>query len=68
MAHLLLRTLAALALLLALRPSALAQKFYTYVGDLAADHVLIAWGTTAGENTIGRSSRSARAGRGPHRW
>ena len=58
MAHLLLRTLAALALLLALRPSALAQKFYTYVGDLAADHVLIAWGTTAGENTIGRSSRS----------
>jgi hypothetical protein len=35
-----------------------ADKFYTYVGDVSSSHVLIAWGTTAGENTIGRSSRS----------
>lgn len=35
-----------------------AQKFYTYVGDLSSTHVLLAWGTTAGENTIGRSSPS----------
>jgi tartrate-resistant acid phosphatase type 5 len=35
-----------------------AQKFYTYVGDIGPDHVLLAWGTTAGDNTIGRSSRS----------
>jgi hypothetical protein len=35
-----------------------AQKFYTYVGDLGPTHAVIAWGTTAGDNTIGRSSRS----------
>jgi hypothetical protein len=35
-----------------------AQKFYTYIGDLGPDHVLIAWGTTSGDNTIGRSSPS----------
>ena len=34
------------------------KKFFTYVGDVGPDHALIAWGTTAGENTIGRSSRS----------
>jgi tartrate-resistant acid phosphatase type 5 len=38
--------------------SAHAQKFYTYIGDIGPNHVLIAWGTTAGENTIGRSSQS----------
>jgi hypothetical protein len=35
-----------------------ADNFYTYVGDVSSSHVLIAWGTTAGENSIGRSSRS----------
>jgi tartrate-resistant acid phosphatase type 5 len=35
-----------------------AQKSYTYVGDIGPDHVLIAWGTTTGDNTIGRSSAS----------
>jgi hypothetical protein len=41
-----------------LSPVVFAQKFYTYVGDLGPDHALIAWGTTSGENKIGRSSRS----------
>jgi hypothetical protein len=35
-----------------------AQKFYTYVMDLGPDYVQLAWGTTAGENTIGRSAPS----------
>ncbi len=35
-----------------------AQKFYTYVMDLGPDYLQLAWGTTAGENTIGRSSPS----------
>jgi tartrate-resistant acid phosphatase type 5 len=35
-----------------------AQKYYTYIGNVAADSVLIAWGTTDGVNTIGRSSPS----------
>jgi hypothetical protein len=40
-------------------PGALqAQKFYTYVGTVGTDYVVLAWGTTAGSNTIGRSSRS----------
>jgi len=34
-----------------------AQNFYVYVGELGPDHVTIAWGTTAGDNTIGRSSK-----------
>lgn len=38
--------------------AATAQKFYTYIGDLGPTHALIAWGTTAGDNTIGRTSRS----------
>lgn len=46
----------ALVLFLALPLAAEAQKFYTYVGDIGTDRVLIAWGTTAGVNTIGRSS------------
>ena len=49
---------AAILLWLALPPVAFAQKFHTYIGDLGADHVLIAWGTTEGDNTIGRSSKS----------
>ena len=36
----------------------LAEKFYTYVGTIGPDHVLLAWGTTRGDNTIGRSSRA----------
>ena len=51
-------TTCALTLLLAFAPGAFAQKFYTYVGDLGPTNVLLAWGTTAGENTIGRSSKS----------
>lgn len=35
-----------------------AQQFYTYVMDLGPDYVQLAWGTTTGENTIGRSSPS----------
>jgi tartrate-resistant acid phosphatase type 5 len=35
-----------------------AQKFYTYVMDLGPTYVQIAWGTTTGDNTIGRSSQS----------
>ncbi len=34
------------------------QKFYTYVGTLSAHSVTLAWGTTDGVNTIGRSSPS----------
>jgi hypothetical protein len=33
------------------------QSFHTYVGELGSDHVLLAWGTTSGSNTIGRSSK-----------
>jgi tartrate-resistant acid phosphatase type 5 len=42
---------------LALPLASSAQKFYTYIGDLGPTHALIAWGTTAGDNTIGRTSR-----------
>lgn len=45
-------------LILAFAFHANAQKFYTYVMDLGPDYVQLAWGTTAGENTIGRSSPS----------
>ncbi len=38
--------------------SALAQTYYTYIGSTNSDSVLIAWGTTDGDNTIGRSSPS----------
>jgi tartrate-resistant acid phosphatase type 5 len=34
------------------------QRFYTYVLDLGADYVELGWGTTEGDNTIGRSSPS----------
>lgn len=45
-------------LLAALATCAFAQKFYTYIGNLNASSVLIAWGTADGANTIGRSSPS----------
>jgi hypothetical protein len=47
------------ALIFCLAPAlpAQAQKFYTYVGDIGCNHVLVAWGTTTDDNTIGRSSR-----------
>lgn len=45
-------------LLVAFSFQAHAQKFYTYVLDLGPNYVQIAWGTTAGDNTIGRSSPS----------
>jgi tartrate-resistant acid phosphatase type 5 len=45
-------------LLVAIVPGASAQKFYTYVLDLGPDYVQLGWGTTAGENTIGRSAPS----------
>lgn len=51
-------SIAIAGLCLAFAPYAYGQKFYTYVGDLGSDHVLIAWGTTTGANTIGRSSPS----------
>lgn len=36
-----------------------AQRFYTYVGDISTDSVILAWGTTKGNgNTIGRNSVS----------
>ncbi len=48
-----------LAIALFCCPAALGQqKFYAYIGDVAPTEVLIAWGTTTGENTIGRSSAS----------
>lgn len=43
---------------LAFISSSFAQKYYTYVGNLNADSVLLAWGTADGRNTIGRSSTS----------
>ncbi len=47
------------ALLLALAAAA-QPRFYTYVGDIGTDRVLLAWGTTTGSgaNTIGRDSKS----------
>ena len=33
-----------------------AQNYRVYIGELGPDHVTIAWGTTTGDNTIGRSS------------
>ena len=44
-------------LCLAMPLAASAQKFYTYIGDLGPTHALIAWGTTDGSNTIGRTSK-----------
>ena len=49
--------ISALLLFLASPVAVFAEKFYTYVGTVGPDHVLLAWGTTGGENTIGRSSR-----------
>ena len=50
--------LSALLLFLASPIAVLAEKFYTYIGAIGPDHVLLAWGTTRGDNTIGRSSRA----------
>lgn len=47
-----------LLLFLALAVSAFAQKYYVYVGNVNTDSALLAWGTTDGNNTIGRSSVS----------
>ena len=47
-----------LLLAFALAAIAYPQKFYTYVGNLNSDSVLLAWGTTGGRETIGRSSPS----------
>ncbi len=50
---------ARLILLAAIPLVAGAQKFYTYVGQLDAHSVTLAWGTTTGSgNTIGRASAS----------
>jgi tartrate-resistant acid phosphatase type 5 len=48
----------ALAAVLLLLPAiAAGQRYYTYVGDVSANSVLLAWGTTeGGNNTIGRHS------------
>lgn len=51
-------TIRLLCFVLAGSPWLAAQNFHTYVGELGADHVLIAWGTTGSDNTIGRSSKS----------
>ncbi len=48
------RALAAL-LLMSAAPG-WAQNYHVYVGNLGPTHALIAWGTTEGRNTIGRSS------------
>lgn len=34
------------------------RKYYTYIDDVGPDYVQLAWGTTSGVNTIGRSSTS----------
>lgn len=52
------KTIALLSLCLLTPALSRAEKFYTYVGDIGATHVLLAWGTTTGGNTIGRSSKS----------
>jgi len=39
-------------------PALLAQAVHTYVGNLESRGALVAWGTTQGPNTIGRSSAS----------
>jgi tartrate-resistant acid phosphatase type 5 len=53
-----LRSIGRLIVCLALPFCASAQKFYTYVGDTGPNHVLLAWGNTVDNNTIGRSSPS----------
>jgi hypothetical protein len=44
--------------LLLLAQTALAANFHAYVGQIESRSVLLAWGTTAGVNTIGRDSAS----------
>ncbi len=45
-----------LALLLLLAFAAFGQQYFVYVGDVSSDSAVLAWGTTSGKNTIGRSS------------
>jgi hypothetical protein len=52
-----LKRVAGLLFVLALQANA-QQRFYTYVLDLGAEFVELGWGTTEGDNTIGRSSPS----------
>ncbi len=49
---------ATLALFLRASPLLPAANSYTYIGQIEAHSVLVAWGTTEGANTIGRSSPS----------
>ena len=51
-------TLLRVFVLLIAAHAAFGQKFYAYIGNLASDSALLAWGTTDGANTIGRSSPS----------
>jgi tartrate-resistant acid phosphatase type 5 len=53
-----LRCIGRLVLCISLPFCASAQKYYTYVGGIGPEHLLLAWGTTTDSNTIGRSSRS----------
>ena len=53
-----LRRIGPLLICLLASSAAFAQKFYTYVGDTGPEYVLLAWGTTLSENSIGRSSPS----------
>jgi hypothetical protein len=46
------------AIFLTLLLPALAQRHYTYVGNIGTDSATIAWGTTGTANTIGRDSKS----------
>src|SRR5450755_2782879 len=52
------KTLHYFLLLCMLAAPASAQKYYTYITDLGPDYVELAWGTTDGFNTIGRSAPS----------
>jgi hypothetical protein len=46
-----------LALSFTLPHPASSAKLYTYIGSISPDSVVVAWGTTEGSNTIGRTSR-----------
>src|SRR5579885_1895582 len=48
----------AVLLLLVFSAAAWSQKYYVYVDDLGPDYVQLSWGTTDGDNTIGRTSVS----------
>lgn len=46
------------ALFITVAIAAFAQRYHVYIGNVGPESVLIAWGTTDGDNTIGRSSPS----------